>query len=83
MGNPRIPFCPSFTLFMGNREYPYGMPQAMMACLHFNVSTYADNIMVVMPPFNPYLASSSIINNLSRTTPLSGGSNYAPKRLRI
>lgn len=76
-----IPLLPSFTLPMGNRDYPYGMPVMMMTDLHSNTSTYEDNTMAVVPPYNPYSASGLIKNNLSRTTPLSRGSNYAPQAM--
>jgi len=39
----RFPFVPQFSLPMATRDYPYGMPTTMMACLQTNVSTYADN----------------------------------------
>lgn len=51
----------------------------MMADLHSNAPTYADNTMAVMSLYNPYPASGLIINNPSRTKPLLEESNYAPQ----
>lgn len=63
IGDHRPSFLPSFTLRLSSREYPYGMPTAMMANLQTNASRYADNTMTVASPLNPYLASRSSISN--------------------
>lgn len=56
------------------RDYPYGMPTSMMANLQPNMSTFSDNVMAIMPLYNPHNASVSTINNMIRP----GGINYIP-----
>lgn len=63
-GGTRHPFLPSFTLFAGGKEKPYGMSTALMADLQTNASKYADNAMVVAFSVNNYMTSESAINNL-------------------
>lgn len=68
---------------MGNREYIYGMPITMMVGLQSNASTYTYNTIAVIPPYNPYPASSSVMDNPSRMMLLPEGSNYVPHTMSM
>lgn len=73
-----IPYLLSFSLPMGNIEYPYGMPPTVMAGVQTSASTYVDNTMAITSPYNPRLASGLAISNPSRTMPPPGGLSYIP-----
>lgn len=68
---PHFPL--NFTLPLSGRETPYGIPTAMMASLHPNASTYIENAIAIASHINPYLASSSVVNNFGRITQPAGG----------
>lgn len=53
IGDHMPSFPPNFTLLPGSREYPYGMPTAIMNYLQTNASTYANNAMNFASPLNP------------------------------
>lgn len=74
----RLTFLPGFTLPTGGREYPYGMPTALMVGLHTNASTYANNAMVVASSVNQHMASRSSRNNLGRMGQTQEGLRHIP-----
>lgn len=75
-GGTRLPFLPIFTLTLGGKGYPYGIPTKMIKGLQTNMSMYVSNAMVVVSPFNPYLESKSIINSPGRMGQSLGGLGY-------
>lgn len=56
----------SFTLPLGTRDYPYGMPTITMADLQSHISMFVDNDVTISSPLNPHWASGSTISNLGR-----------------
>lgn len=61
-----------------NRDYPYGMPIAMMAGLHTYGSTFSDNAATIVSPFNSDLGSGSAISNAGQNGQPQGVSRHAP-----
>lgn len=51
-------------MHMPGREHPYDMPTSMMAGLHTNASTFADNATTA---YLPLLTSRSVIGNPGQT----------------
>lgn len=49
------------------------MSTAMMASLHPSISIYSESVMVTPSPFNPYVASASIMGNFGQLGQPSGG----------
>lgn len=68
IGDPRPFLTPSFTLPQVSRDYPYGMPTAMMAGLHSHASMFADNNATIVSLLNLYATSSPVINWSNNTT---------------
>lgn len=78
-GHPRLPYIPGFSFPIGSREYPYGMPPSMTAGLQTGMSTYVENAVATISPYNLHPASYSSINNPIRSVPPPGSLCYIPQ----
>lgn len=78
VGDLTPPCVLSFTLPLGTRDYPCGMPITMMAGLQSHALMLADNDAMIVSPLNPYLASGSSISNLNQMAQPQGGIEYLP-----
>lgn len=66
-------FVTNFIMPMLGRDQPYGMPTSMMAKLHTNSATFANNVANTYSPISAY---GSTIGNQGRTIPPQMGMGF-------
>lgn len=71
VGDPNLPYVPSFTMPLIMRDYPYGMPTSMMTGLHSHALMFSDNVVDDTPQSTFGVGSS--ISNLGRMGKPQGG----------
>lgn len=83
IGDIRPSYMPGFKMPLVSRDFPYGMPTAMMAGLQSNTSTYTDNNATIMSPKNLYVVSGSAIRNPGRATQHRGTAFAVPNTFSL